>query len=50
MRKNDLNLSANFFWGIADGVLRDIYVHKYRDVILPMVAGLTGEYGKKHFG
>ena len=31
-----LNIS-NFIWGIADDVLRDIYVRsKYRDVILPM--------------
>lgn len=29
---------ANFIWGIADDVLRDVYVRgKYRDVILPMV-------------
>ena len=28
---------ANYIWGIADGVLRDLYVRgKYRDVILPM--------------
>ncbi|MFN8744752.1 MAG: N-6 DNA methylase [Phycisphaerales bacterium] len=28
----------NFIWGIADDVLRDVYVRgKYRDVILPMV-------------
>ena len=28
---------VNFIWGIADDVLRDIYVRgKYRDVILPM--------------
>ena len=28
---------SNFIWGIADDVLRDIYVRgKYRDVILPM--------------
>lgn len=27
----------NFIWGIADDVLRDVYVRgKYRDVILPM--------------
>ncbi len=33
-----LNWIANFIWGIADDVLRDIYVRgKYRDVILPMV-------------
>lgn len=31
------NSIANFIWGIADDVLRDIYVRgKYRDVILPM--------------
>ncbi|MDP8265670.1 MAG: class I SAM-dependent DNA methyltransferase [Candidatus Aceula meridiana] len=29
---------TNFIWGIADDVLRDVYVRgKYRDVILPMV-------------
>ena len=28
---------VSFIWGIADDVLRDIYVRgKYRDVILPM--------------
>ncbi len=33
---SDLNIS-NFIWGIADDVLRDVYVRgKYRDVILPM--------------
>lgn len=38
MSKNDLNWITNFIWGIADDVLRDIYVRgKYRDVILPMV-------------
>lgn len=32
-----LNWIANFIWGIADDVLRDLYVRgKYRDVILPM--------------
>jgi type I restriction enzyme M protein len=31
------NWIANFIWGIADDVLRDVYVRgKYRDVILPM--------------
>ena len=31
------NQIANFIWGIADDVLRDLYVRgKYRDVILPM--------------
>jgi len=34
----DLNWIANFIWGIADDVLRDLYVRgKYRDVILPMI-------------
>ena len=46
------NAIVNFVWGIADDVLRDLYVRgKYRDVILPMtvlrrldaVPGLTGE-------
>ena len=32
-----LSWIANFIWGIADDVLRDLYVRgKYRDVILPM--------------
>ncbi len=31
------NWIVNFIWGIADDVLRDVYVRgKYRDVILPM--------------
>ncbi len=33
----DLNWIANYIWGIADDVLRDLYVRgKYRDAILPM--------------
>ncbi len=37
MADNNLNWIANFIWGIADDVLRDVYVRgKYRDVILPM--------------
>ena len=37
MKKPNLNWIANFIWGIADDVLRDLYVRgKYRDVILPM--------------
>ena len=33
----DFGWIANFIWGIADDVLRDLYVRgKYRDVILPM--------------
>ena len=35
---NRLNWIVNFIWGIADDVLRDLYVRgKYRDVILPMM-------------
>jgi type I restriction enzyme M protein len=38
MEPSQLNWIANFIWGIADGVLRDLYVRgKYRDVILPRV-------------
>ena len=38
MSNGDLNWIANFIWGIADDVLRDLYVRgKYRDVILPMM-------------
>lgn len=37
MPNGDLNWIANFIWGIADDVLRDVYVRgNYRDVILPM--------------
>jgi hypothetical protein len=37
MGQGQLNWIANFIWGIADDVLRDLYVRgKYRDVILPM--------------
>src|SRR5215470_1819496 len=37
MANGDLNWVTNFIWGIADDVLRDLYVRgKYRDVILPM--------------
>ena len=35
--QSQLNWIVNFIWGIADDVLRDVYVRgKYRDVILPM--------------
>ncbi len=35
MEPSQLNWIANFIWGIADDVLRDLYVRgKYRDVIL----------------
>ena len=34
---NNLNWITGYIWGIADDVLRDLYVRgKYRDVILPM--------------
>jgi len=37
MQNGHLTWIANFIWGIADDVLRDLYVRgKYRDVILPM--------------
>ena len=37
MDQSQLNWITNFIWGIADDVLRDLYVRgKYRDVILPM--------------
>lgn len=37
LEQGQLSWIANFIWGIADDVLRDLYVRgKYRDVILPM--------------
>src|SRR5688500_12345399 len=37
MEQGQLNWIANFIWGIADDVIRDLYVSgKYSDVILPM--------------
>jgi type I restriction enzyme M protein len=37
MDSTQLSWIANYIWGIADDVLRDLYVRgKYRDVILPM--------------
>jgi type I restriction enzyme M protein len=37
MEQGQLTWIANFIWGIADDILRDVYVRgKYRDVILPM--------------
>jgi type I restriction enzyme M protein len=37
MEQGQLNWITNFIWGIADDILRDVYVRgKYRDVILPM--------------
>lgn len=37
MEVSQLTWITNFIWGIADDVLRDLYVRgKYRDVILPM--------------
>ena len=38
MEQAQLSWIINFIWGIADDVLRDLYVRgKYRDVILPMI-------------
>lgn len=37
MDNGNLHWIVNFIWGIADDVLRDLYVRgEYRDVILPM--------------
>ena len=37
MSNGNLNWVVNYIWGIADDVLRDLFVRgKYRDVILPM--------------
>ena len=37
MEQHNLNWITGYIWGIADDVLRDLYVRgKYRDVILPM--------------
>jgi len=37
MSKTSIHWISNYIWGIADDVLRDLYVRgKYRDVILPM--------------
>ena len=37
MDSTQLSWITNYIWGIADDVLRDLYVRgKYRDVILPM--------------
>ena len=38
MDRSQLTWIANFIWGIADDVLRDVYVRgKYRDAILPAI-------------
>jgi type I restriction-modification system DNA methylase subunit len=47
MEPTRLNWIIHFIWGIADDVLRDLYVRgKYRDVILPMTVldEATGAY------
>jgi type I restriction enzyme M protein len=37
VRPSRFRQGTNFIWGIADDVLRDLYVRgKYRDVVLPM--------------
>jgi HsdM-like protein len=39
MSIGDLNWIAKFIWGIAENILRDLYVRgKYHDGILPMTA------------
>lgn len=51
MPNGDLNWIANFIWGIADDVLRDVYVRdKYRDVILPCQADLRCLDAHSHLG
>jgi len=48
MENGQLNWIANFIWGIADDVLRDLYVRgKYRDVILVGVAVIYLTYHRK---
>ena len=38
MENGDISWITGFIWGIADDVLRDLYVRgKYRDVVLPML-------------
>ena len=38
VNNTDLHWIANYIWGIADDVLRDLFVRgKYRDIILPMI-------------
>ena len=38
MSDGDQHWIAYYIWGIADDILRDLYVRgKYRDVILPMI-------------
>jgi len=38
MENSNVSWITNFIWGIADDVLRDLYVRgKYRDIILPMI-------------
>ena len=45
LNNTDLNWIPNYIWGIADDVLRDLYVRgKYRDVILPMTKGRLEKY------
>jgi len=45
MEQIQLSWIANFIWGIADDVLRDLYVRgKYRDVILESDKSKTGTF------
>ena len=44
----NLHWIAGYIWGIADDVLRDVYVRgKYRDVILPMTVAATTRRGAR---
>ena len=44
MESSQLAWITNYIWGLADDVLRDLYVRgKYRDVILPMTMGTIFE-------
>jgi type I restriction enzyme M protein len=48
MENGQFNWITIFIWGIADDVLRDVYVRgKYRDVILPMVVKAPRESGQR---
>ncbi|CAN5556588.1 hypothetical protein BH23ACI1_BH23ACI1_19300 [soil metagenome] len=49
MEQGQLNWVANFIWGIADDVLRDLYVRgKYRDGILSMTVLVTWKRDALH--
>jgi len=44
MEQTQLNWLTGYIRGIADDVLRDLYLlGKYRDIFLPMTVGLLGD-------